>query len=218
MPIGLFDSFDNLDLINPEDVASWIKPAPSLSYLENYIANKILSPQTLPLSTQDMKVDLSLLREALKLNVGTALEKATPLLGDNVFLNITLRKILIPERFLQYIPNLTLLTWAFVDALLLSRRRQDFFQDVWTVCLTADTDEIVGTILLPQFKSNGASLELSLESQTYKVSPGTLMVIPCLKEKCELSFKIKDGKILDKVDSALEISGGKLGLMIDGRI
>ena len=93
---GLFDSFDNLDQISPEAVATWLKPVPEFSHIENYLANKILYPQTVPLTEHDMQLDLSILREALKLNGPKAKDQSTnALLGDNPFLNTTLRKILI---------------------------------------------------------------------------------------------------------------------------
>lgn len=215
---GLFDSFDNLDQIPIENIASWLKPVPNLIQLENYLANKILYPQTLPLTETDMKIDLAILRETLRINgPKPGPGKNNPLLGDNPFLNITLRKVLIPQRFLTFVPDLKTLTWAFVDALLLNRRRQDFFWDLWTVVLTDDTDEIIGSILLPQFIGENSVMELSLSGKTYKIGPGSLTVIPCPKDRCEIAYKFNQGKILGKEENAVEIYGGKLGLMIDGR-
>ncbi len=215
---GLFDSFDNLDQIPIENIASWLKVAPSLIQLENNLATKILYPQTLPLTESDMKIDLAILREALRINGPKLnLRKNNPLLGDNPFLNITLRKILIPQRFLTFVPDLKTLTWAFVDGLLLNRRKEDWFEDLWTVVLTDDADEIVGSILLPQFIGEGSVMELTLLDKIIKIRPGSLMVIPCPKDRCEIAYKFNQGKILGKQENAVEIYGGKLGLMIDGR-
>lgn len=215
---GLFDSFDNLDQISIENIALWVKPTPNLIQLENYLANKILYPQSMPLSDLDMKVDLAILREALKLNSpNLSFKKGESLLGANPFLNITLRKILIPERFLGFIPNLVNLTWVFVDALLLERRKEDWFEDLWTVVLTDHTDEVVGSVLLPQFSGSSDGMVLSVLGKNYKISPSSLTVIPCPKERCEISYKINKGKVLGKTDAALEVYGGRLGLMIDGR-
>lgn len=215
---SLFDSFDNLDQIPIENIASWLKPVPNLIQLENYLANKMLYPQTLPLTETDMKIDLAILREALRINApkpGSG--ENNPLLGDNPFLNITLRKVLIPQRFLTFAPDLVSLTWAFVDALLLNRHKEDFFWDLWTVVVTDDTDEIVGSILLPQFMGEGSVMELKLLDKNYKIYPGSLTVIPCPKDRCEIAYKFNQGKILGKQENAVEIYGGRLGLMIDGR-
>lgn len=215
--IGLFDSFDNLDQIQIENIASWLNPKPNLIQLENYLANKILYPRTLPLTEFDMQIDLAILRETLRLNAPNNLQKGSTLLGDNPFLNITLRKIMIPLRFLDYVPNLSVLTWVFVDGLLLNRKKEDWFEDLWTVVLTNDGDEVVGSILLPQFDSKNGHMDINLLGNNYKISYGSLVVVPCLKQRCEVSYKFNQGKILGKEVSAVEISGGKLGIMIDGR-
>lgn len=47
-----------VDQISLEEVASQLKPVPSLDSLENYLANRILYPQTLPLKESDMQIDL----------------------------------------------------------------------------------------------------------------------------------------------------------------
>ncbi|MBU1031969.1 hypothetical protein KKE03_03550 [Patescibacteria group bacterium] len=200
---GFFDSFDNLDQISSEAIAAWLKPAPQLSKLENYLANRILYPKAQPLTETDMQIDLAILREVLKMG--------------NPFLNITLRKILIPAKFLEYAPDLKSLTWAFIDALVQKRNRQDFYQDIWTIVLTADSDEIVGSVILSQFDSSSGEMELSVLDKKYKILPGSLTVIPCPKERCKIAYSLRKGKLLGKQSSTLEIYGGKLGLMIDGR-
>lgn len=215
--MGLFDSFDNLDRVTSEAIAAWLKNPPQFSQLENYLANKILYPQTFPISAAQMQIDLAILREALKINGPKVSNKTNPLLGDNPFLNITLRKILIPERFLNFIPDLISLTWAFIDALLLNRRKSDWFEDIWTIVLTDDSDEIVGSVVLPQFEGNKGVMEISVLKRKYKILAGGLTVLPCSKNRCEIVYKLQNGHILGKAEDAIEVSGGKLGLFIDGR-
>lgn len=215
---GLFDSFDNLDQISPEAIALWLKPVPAVDRLANYLANKILYPGSLPLTEYDMQIDLAILREALKLNGPQSTDKKTnTLLGDNPFLNITLRKILIPKRFLDFVPDLETLTLSFIDGLLLGRARQDFFEDVWMIVLTDEVDEIVGSVLLPQFNGSSDKINLKLKSEKYEIKQGNLRVIPCSKERCEIEYSLRNGKFLGKQESAVEVYGGKLGLIIDGR-
>ncbi len=215
---GLFDSFDNLDQISPEAIALWLKPIPAANRLENYLANKILYPAALPLTEYDMQIDLAILREALKLNGPEDTGKNNnTLLGSNPFLNITLRKILIPKRFLEFVPDLESLTLSFIDGLLLGRARQDFFEDVWTIVLTNDVDEIVGSVLLPQFEDSSGKIRLKFKSEKYEVKQGSFRVIRCPKERCEIEYSLRNGKFLGKQESAVEVYGGKLGLIIDGR-
>jgi|SRR3989344_3275337 len=215
---GFFDSFDNLDTIDAASLTAWLKNPPALVQLENYLANRILYPQALPVTDFDMKIDLAILREALRINGPKPETKEGLLLGGNPFLNIVLRKVVIPQKFLNYVPDLVSLTWAFVDGLLLNRKKQDLFEDLWTVVVSGDTDEIVGSIILPQFEGLGDNMLLSVLSKDYKITAGSLTVIPCSKDRCEIAYKFKKGQILGKSTNALEIYGGKLGLMIDGRM
>lgn len=212
---GLFDGFDNLDQIKTEDIARWLKPQPDPIYIENYLAQRILYPQTVPMTQSDMKLDLAILREALRML--TPKDKTTPMLGYNPFINITLRKILIPSKFLEFMPDLPNLTWTFVDGLLLDRKKKDFFEDLWTVELVGDTNEVIGSIIQPEFKDHKGELQLAILGKTYMIRAGTLIVIPCPPKRCQVSFKFKQGKILGKQDLEVEVYGGKLGLMIDGR-
>lgn len=218
---GLFDSFDNLDQIAVENIVRWLKPPPEPGNIENYLAQRILYPQTVPITETEMKVDLAILREALRL-LSPKSGKGGAMLGDNPFVNVTLRKILIPSKFLYFIQNLSILTWVFVDGLLFGRKREDHFEDLWTIVLTGELDEIIGSLVIPEFKKGG-ELKLSLMgkayglNKSYKIRAGTLMVIPCPKERCQVAFELKGGEILDKKNFAIEIYGGRLGLMIDGR-
>ncbi len=215
---GLFDSFDNLDQISPEAIAAWLKPVPPLVQLENYLANRILYPQTLPQTAQDMQIDLAILRAALKINgPRTDQYKPNALLGDNPFLNITLRKLLIPIEFLNFVPDPVCLIYAFIDAFLLERKREDWFEDLWTVVLTDDVDEVVGSVILPQFTSQAGRMNLNLLGQDYEIRQGNLIRIPCSKDRCEIVFKVQNGKVLSKTESRIEVAGGKLGLIVDGR-
>lgn len=214
---GLFDSFDNLDQIDINNLISWLNPSPNPIQLENYLANKILYPQALPLTPADMQIDLAILREVLRLNGPKPAESGGPLLGDNPFLNIALRKIIIPGRFLRFVPDLISLSWAFVDGLILNRKSKDIFEDLWTVVLTDGTDEVVGSVVTPQFGGSGDVLDMDVLGKNVRIKAGSLTVVPCPSNRCEISYKFTGGKLLGKKEAALEVYGGRLGLLIDGR-
>lgn len=207
--VGLLDSFDNLDQLSIEAIASWLKPVPQLSYLEDYLANKILYPQTIPQMERDMQIDLAILREALK--------ASSPKQGESPFLNVALRKLLIPARLLSFVPDLASLTGAFIDAFFLDRKRKEWFEDLWTIVVMDDIDEVVGSVMLPQFDTAGGVMRLKIMSKNYEIKKGSLMLIPCPKERCEIAYRLQAGKVLGKTENAIEVYGGKLGLVIDGR-
>ena len=201
---GVFDAIDNLDEILAEDVAKWIKNPPQHTFLENYIANRILYPQAVAVSLSDLELDLSILREALK--------------RDKSYFSLETRKIVIPDILVSWIPNLAKLIWVFIDAYLLDLGKTR--PEIWTVVLRGDDiDEILGTIIAPHFKDKGV-IEIKLEDskKSVIVKQGGLMVFPCAKSHCKLQFKLTSGEMLTQKVGSVEVFGGKLGLVIEGRI
>lgn len=215
---GLFNNFDDLDQITPEKIASWLKSVPEYKILENYLANKILYPQTHAVTEFDMQVDLAILREALRNNTpGKEPREPDSLLEGNPFYNPTMRKILIPADFLNFVPGLLSLVQVFIDAFSLKRKDKDYFQDLWTIILTDDIDEVVGSILIPRFAGSGGVIDFEIQNKKYKIQQGKLTLIPCSKSRCEIAYKLEKGKLLGKQENAFEVYGGKLGIVVDGR-
>ena len=60
-------------------------------------------------------------------------------------------------------------------------------------------------------------MNLKLQGKNYEIRRGNLMVIPCPKDRCEIAYNLRSGKVLGKEESAIELYGGKLGLIVDGR-
>lgn len=207
MPISarLFDNFDHLESISLETVAAQLKPVPQLINLENYLANRILYPQTVPQTAYDMQIDLAILREAVKINFLNLEQK------------LNTRKLLIPANLLNFVPNLANLVGIFIDALLLNRQKQDLLQDLWTIILVDHSDEVFGSVLLPQLGSGGA-IDINVLGKTYEVKQGQVVILSCPTDRCEIGYKIKNGQALGKAENAVEVAGGRLGLVIDGRM
>ena len=100
----------------------------------------------------------------------------------------------------------------------MERRKEDWFQDIWNVILADDADLVIGTVLLPQFKGEEDTMLLNLQGKDYKIRPNSLTVISCPKDRCQIIYKFSNGQVLGKKENAVEVSGGKLGLIIDGRM
>ena len=169
--------------------------------MQNAIANRILYPQTIPVTLEEMQIDLSIMREALKKNKS--------------FISKSDRKIFIPDSFLYRIPDLAKLVWVFIDAYILDQEISEN-APVWTVVLRGGKDEIVGSVILPKMLS-GDIMEVTLEGKKIVAKKGGLTLIPCTENKCKMQFKLKLGSVLGKREGIVEVSGGRLGLLIDGR-
>ena len=193
---GIFDIFKNLDQIRIEDIDRWLKPTSQLAFLENYFGNRIYYTQVAPVTLEEMKIDLAILRECLKRNQEFFAENG--------------KKIIIPEAFISRLPNLSSLILAYIDAYPV--------KGIVTVILTSDfKDEILGSIVAPTFKGQGSSVDLLVEGKSYQIKQGNVNIIPCHSKRCHINFKSKDAQILGKEEITVEAYGGKLGIVTDCR-
>lgn len=199
---GIFDVFKNLDQIPAEDVAHWLHPAPQPTILQNFLANRVLYPQSVPITPQDMQLDLAVLREALK--------------REPTFFDPQNKKIYIPEDFINRIPDLRQLIWVFFDAYLLDN--PDKHKYLWTFILRSEIqDQILGTALSIEYQDLSGVVEVYQGKNATKVQNGSLVIVPCPNTRCEVGFKADKAQILGKNEGLLELEGGNLGLIIDAR-
>lgn len=194
---GIFDAFDDLDKIPAEDVAEWLTSDLRQEYLENYIANRIIYPQVAPVSEKDIDIDLGLLREILK--------------NTSLFYKPQEKKIYIPDIFVSRLPILSKLVWSFIDSY--------HPKGITTLVLTGETkDEVVGTCIAPSLSGQNGHLEIKLENKNYRIKLGSLTILPCTLSHCHINFQSKSAKIMGKNEITFEVLGGKLGIVLDGRI
>lgn len=201
---GIFDLFDDLETIPIEDIARWIKPVPNSIALEDFVANRILYPQALALNSQDMNIDMAILREGLA--------------HSRIFFDEKTHKIIIPESFTTRAPSLAKLTWVFIDAYLMGWVSKNPGQNIFTVLLRSDDrDQSIGSIILPEFGNSKGIVDLSINNKKFQVKQGGLTAIPCDLNHCIVNYKVTEGNILGVSQGAIQVAGGQLGVIVDGR-
>lgn len=216
---GIFEYFTNLEKVAVEDVLSRMKHQINSILVQNFVANRILYPQAIPVSETDLELDLAILRESLILDkIGYIGGRNNPAKEKISFIDEITHKLYIPESFIYRIPNISQLVWAFIDAYLLGRSQKNISESVWTIVRTGETTEILGTVLLPSFEHSDGVMDVSLDQRSVSITSGSLTVIPCTTNRCHLQYKMNGGSLLGKSEGMMEIVGGKLGLVIDGRI
>ena len=198
---GIFDNFKNVDQIPIDDIARWLKYQQQSIVLQNFVANRIIYPQAIPFSLSDLKIDQAILREALR--------------RDQSYISQTSGKITIPQHFLARMADLFQLVKIFIDAYLLNLPPQ-FTRHIWTVSFKGPSNQTLGSILTPLLKKGG-QLQIVINGQINQIRPGDLALIPCPKSHCQISFTIKGGEMFGQSQGKMEVSGGKLGLLVDGR-
>src|SRR3989344_316237 len=179
---GVFDRFENLEKIPAENIAKWLSMHPDSAAIENYIANRVIYSQTVPVTLNDQNIDFAILREALR---------AAP-----IYFKQNQKKIFIPADFLQITPDIKKLVNIVIDAF--------------------EPKGLITFVLTARKKDD--ILYFELEGKNFKIKPGNLTILPCPKDHCHVNFKSQGSTIFGKTELVFEIPGGKIGLIVDGRL
>lgn len=196
---GLLEFFPGLESLSIDQMMQWLKIPGNPTIFENELGNRVLYPQTIPLDSSGLIFDLALLREALKIN-------------PHHYYNPTLKKIFIPETFLQRFPDLGQLAWAFIET----------FNPEGLVTIVEKIDDIgtknLGTYLRPEIVTKNGIVVLWVAGKKYEVKVGSLNSIPASSSRVDIKFESTAARLVGKQNFVAEVAGGALGLIVDTRI
>lgn len=114
--IGVFENFRYLDQIPTSDISKWLKTKINDTDLENFIGNRIIYPQTLPMNSLELEIDLAIFREALKRQ-------------PEVLYDRRLNKIIIPGEFQQRFGTFERLIKAITEVLILKKNTKIYLKE-----------------------------------------------------------------------------------------
>ena len=114
--IGVFEYFRYLDQIPTSDISKWLNTKIKETDLENFIGNRIIYPQALPISNLELDIDLALFREALKRQ-------------PEVLYDRRLNKIIIPIEFQTRFGSFEKLIKAITEVLILKSDTQIYLKE-----------------------------------------------------------------------------------------
>src|SRR5581483_2689281 len=183
---GVFSGFTDLEQLNAEDLNRWLKAKESPFYLENYIGNRILYPQAIPVSLRDLEIDLAILREYLRRH-------------PEVVYNAKTKKMLIQEELEMRFPPLQKLIGAILDVLTLEAPTPILLQRVSGVI------EVVGTIISYTPTKEGFT-DVNINGQALKLETETVTILP----NKEQHVVVQIGET-----HPVNVAGGSLGIVID---
>ncbi len=183
----VFESL-NLEDLDPQAVSKWIKFQVEKIPLENHIANRLLFPGSLPITKQDLQIDLAIFREAIRQDPSSIYDK----FGN---------KIIIDQRLIERFGPLRKVLLAIMDVLVI--------KNITTISVKKDTfTDIVGTIIVPQTVFKTKVVPVWLDDQQFDLRIGFLSLLGSDKKK--IKIKIDGGE-------QFLASGGELGVAIDLR-
>lgn len=101
---GPFSIFQYLDKITAQSLQRWLPKSEKEVNLENFLANRLLYPQTIPVDAREMKIDLAILIESIRLN-------------SNLFYNSILKQVTITEDLTLRFKSFENLIQSLIDGL-----------------------------------------------------------------------------------------------------
>lgn len=195
---GLLEFFPQLETLSIDNIMLWLGSHGDATLLENRLGNRILYPQTIPISVSDLVFDFALLREALKLE-------------PQKYYSQNLKRIYIPQLFLDRFPDMSKLIWAFVDT----------FKPPGLTAIVEKIDDVgtknLGTYIKPEVINKEGWIYLWIGAKKYQVKVGSLMIIPAPSNRVDIKLESASVLFLGKKELSSEVFGGQFGLMIDAR-
>lgn len=200
---SIFSYCARFEDISIEEVAEYNGPHPNLIpveniFSENKLGNRVLYPQVLPQTVEDLNFDLAILRSIIKL------------CPDN-FYKKSFHKIQIPQNLISIMPDMQKLIKVFIDALAP--------RDLVTLVLQSDNmgSKNLGTIIRPQLLKPEGRVLLEVNGKKYQLQTGNLTIIPVAATKIDIKFESSDALLLGRDRVIAEVSGGDVGLALDLR-
>ncbi len=187
---GVFDRFADLDKVNAQDLAKWLKSKGEVSFLENFLGNKLLYPQTVSVKKTDFNIDVAIFLEAVRLSPGSLYDQKG-------------KKIIIPVDIVKRFPPLTILVDSLIHVLSLPEGQTTVFLKTEDKKL-----EILGTVVRPPAHILKENLKVILGTQVIQARVGTILRIAATAKALQLNIDTY---------GPLGVSGGGLGVVLDLR-
>lgn len=188
---GVFEEFPDLDKVSSQDLSVWIKGKADPDSLMNFLGNRILYPQTIPLSKSELEIDLAILRQAVKLKPALVYDPQR-------------NKLFLPLSFIQRFPNITRLAGVIIEAISPKGVNQIYIKDKNQVKLVGSAISPVDPTKLP---NDNQKVKVSINGTQSTLRLNTLSVFQTGAANINVSIGNQDTKV----------SGGDIGIIIDLR-
>ena len=186
---GIFATLPGIENIPPEGIQKWVKTRMGDHTIENYLANRIMYPQTIAISLEDKQIDQAIIQEYIARNPA-------------YFYNPLTHKLNIPQGVTHYIQPTHDLMLILCSLLSLSPITPVFISD-------GNSVKDVGSILVPNPLPVASKINVSFNGQNQILEKGKFYHFPISDQHIKLKFDTQN-EIL--------VSGGPLGVTIDLRI
>lgn len=197
--IGLLEYLSKLEEVSVSDIQQWLITPEDPTILENRIGNRMLYPQIVPQSKEDLDFDFAIIRKIIELN-------------QVKFYNKNLKRIEIPEEFLNHFPDINKLVSTFIDAIL-----PQGITTFW-IKSTVFGRKNLGTLIRPDNLKSDSIITIGIAGHQYQIKAGSIVIIPIPQAKTDMTFTSSSATLMGKKIISIEIVTGQFGLIIDARM
>lgn len=185
---GIFEDLYDFESITADDVAIFLKIKVEAHVLENFIANRIIYPQTVPVNSYDLSIDLALLKAYLKKR-------------SSYFYDPGKNKITIPLEYRTRFGDINSFITSLIDVLNLGKITQVF--------LGKDRgSKLIGSVVSPILPLNKDILATKINGEIYHLRRGSIINLPFNDHHIRLQIEDEPEVITP---------GGDLGILFDLR-
>lgn len=193
---GLLSYISDVEKLEVEKIASDFLFKGNLEIIENQLGNILLYPQTIPTNKKESDFDLAIVKEILRLE-------------PKNFYSSNLKRVYIPDIFIQIFPNLTKLVFIFIDILKPANMTSFLLK---SENLGAKN---LGTYIKPENALEHCFLDINIAQQKYHVPAGNITIIPMRQQKVDIKLESNCNIIEGRNEFTAEVIGGEIGLIID---
>ncbi len=200
---SFFQDLPNLHTLDPKNILLHLSGKFNLGQIENYLANKVLYPQIVPITQTDLVIEIAILKEVVRLD-------------PTRFYNNQSHRIFVYPELLTLFPNPLHLVYLVLDVVRPLA--------MTTVTLKGEISRDIGTYIKPQIKNPKGVVNIELREKnvvTGKVFPlqiGSITPIPALFDKADITFSSNDATLFSSNKIDLEVAGGEIGIIVDTRL
>lgn len=195
----LHEYFSTLEDVAVSDIQAWLGHQEDLTILENRIGNRMLYPQVIPQTINDLAFDFAIVRKVIELN-------------QTKFYNKNLKRIDIPVEFTTHFPDMKKLVVAFIDGIL-----PPGITTFWMKSVSFGPKNL-GTLIRPENLKVGDVVNIGIEGRQYQIKSDSFVVIPIPRSRADMTFTSPSASLIGKKILSIEVATGQLGLIVDTRI
>ncbi len=164
--------------------------------LENFIGNRVLYPQTISASFEDMEIDFAILKESIRRDPG-------------LFFNSISKKIILPSDFISRFPPVSKLITVVVQVLVLPGVTMVYIKKNISIILVGSIINIRKLPIFSKLIKDQVLIDLMVGDIATKARLNEIIILP-----------LKEHHIKVKISNSEEIfvAGGELGLVLDLRL